>query len=89
MAQMGYSYADEAVANMKCSINVCPGENEARKIFHAVKHEGRIIVIDQVPADVCSECDDVLFNADTVRRIEDLLKQDRQPAATVPLYDFA
>ncbi len=74
---------------MKCSINGCSGEYEARKIFHAVKHEGRIIVIDQVPAEVCTECDDVLLDADTVRRIEALLTQDLQPASTVPLYEFA
>ena len=74
---------------MKCSINGCSGEYEARRVFHAMKHEGRIIVIDQVPADVCTECDDALFDADTVRRIEDLLRQDRQPASTVPLYEFA
>ncbi len=54
-----------------------------------MKHQGRIIVIDQVPADVCTECDDVLLDADTVRRIEDMLRQDRQPATTVPLYEFA
>ena len=74
---------------MKCSINGCSGEYETRRIFHAVKYEGRIIVIDQVPAEVCTVCDDVLFSADTVRRIEDLLKQDLQPASTVPLYEFA
>lgn len=74
---------------MKCSISGCSGEYELRKVFHAVKHQGRIIVIDRVPADVCTECDDVLFDADTVRRIEDLLRQDRQPETTVPLYEFA
>ena len=74
---------------MKCGINVCSGEYEVRRGFHAVKHEGRIIVIDQVPAHVCTECDDVLLDADTVRRIEDLLRQDRQPTTTVPLYEFA
>ena len=74
---------------MKCSINRCSGEYEERRIFHVVKHEGRIIVIDQVPAEVCTVCDDVLFSADTVRKTEDLLKQDLQPASTVPLYEFA
>ena len=74
---------------MKCSINGCPGEYEARKIFHTVKQEGRIIVIDNVPADVCSVCADTLLKPDTVRRIEVLLRQERPPATTVPLYEFA
>lgn len=74
---------------MKCTINGCSGEYEAKKVFHAAKHEGHIVVFDHVPADVCTECDDVLFDADTVRRIEELLGQDRHPATTVPLYEFA
>lgn len=89
MAQVGHPYTEGAIANMKCTISGCSGEYEARKIFHAVRHEGRIIVIDQVPADVCTACDDVLLNADTVRRIEDLLKENLQPTTTVPLYEFA
>ena len=89
MAQVGHPYTEGEIANMKCSINGCSREYESRKIFHAVKHEGRIIVIDQVLAEVCTVCDDVLFSADTVHRIEALLTQDLQPATTVPLYEFA
>jgi hypothetical protein len=48
-----------------------------------------VIVIDHVPAEVCSFCGDVLLNLDTVRRIERLLEEDRQPATIVPLYEFA
>lgn len=74
---------------MKCSIDGCPGEYEARDITHTVRHKGKVIVIDHVPAEVCSFCADVLLNLDTVRRIEILLEEDRRPAATVPLYEFA
>ena len=74
---------------MKCSIDGCLGEYEAGKVTHAVRHQGQIIVIDHVPADVCSVCGDVLLKPDTVRRVEGLLQEKHQPASTVPLYGFA
>ena len=57
--------------------------------MHTVRHDGQIIVIDHVPADVCSVCGDALLEPDTVRRIESLLDKKRKPAMTVPLYEFA
>lgn len=68
---------------MKCSIQGCPGEYESRRIAHTVRHLGRVVVIDHVPADVCSVCGDVLLEPQTVRRIEELLRTSEAPAATV------
>ncbi len=74
---------------MKCSIDGCPGEYKAEKVVHTVRHQGQITVIDDVPADVCSVCGDVLLGPDTVRRIEILLREKQQPTRRVPLYEFA
>ena len=74
---------------MKCSIQGCPGEYESRKIVQTLRREGQVIVIDHVPAEVCTICGDTLLNPDTVRRVETLLQQKRQPARRVPLYEFA
>ena len=74
---------------MKCNIERCPGEYEARDITHTVRRKGQVVVIDRVPAEVCSFCGDVLLILDTVRRIESLLEGDRRPSATVSLYEFA
>ena len=74
---------------MKCSFEGCPGEYEARKTLHTVRHDGQVIVIDHVPADVCSVCGDALLAPDTVRRIGSLIDEKRKPAMTVPLYEFA
>jgi hypothetical protein len=54
-----------------------------------VRYRGQIIVIDHVPAEVCSVCGDVLLKPETVRRIEELLRTAAQPARTVPLYEYA
>jgi len=74
---------------MKCSIEECPGEYEERLIVHTVRYHGQVIVIDRVPAEVCSVCGDVLLKPETVRRIEALLRTTTRPAGTVPLYEYA
>ena len=78
---------------MKCSIEGCPGEYETKSVMHTVRHRGQVVVIDHVPAEACSVCGDVLFTPDTVRRIEDLLRESsaasRAPSRSVPLYEFA
>ena len=74
---------------MKCTIQGCPGEYEARTIVHTVRHQGKVVVIDHVPAEVCAVCGDVLLTPDTIRRIEKLLETRPQPARAVPLYEFA
>ncbi len=74
---------------MNCSVKGCPGKYEDRLVVHTVRHLGQVIVVDHVPAEVCSVCGDVLLKPETVRRIEQLLKESRQPAKTVPLLEYA
>ncbi len=70
---------------MRCSIEGCPGEYEQREVVHTVRQGNRIIVIDHVPAEVCTICGDVLFTPDTVRKIEILRRTIEPPMRTVPL----
>lgn len=74
---------------MKCSIQGCSGEYEVREIVHVVQQGERIMVIERVPAEVCSLCGDVLFTPETVRRIEAMRHTTASPRRTVPLYDFS
>ncbi len=74
---------------MKCTIEGCRGEYEDRAITHTVRHHGRVVVVDHVPAEVCSICDDVLLSPETVRHIETLLRRETEPIRTVPLYEYA
>lgn len=74
---------------MKCSIEGCPGHYEAQSVIHTLQSDGRVMVIDHVPAEKCSVCGDVLFTPQTVRRIEQLLAHLPQPTNTVPLFEYA
>ena len=73
---------------MRCSIEGCPGEYEQREVVHTIHQGDRIIVIDHVPAEVCTICGDVLFTPETVRKIEAIRRTTAPPTRTVPLYDF-
>jgi YgiT-type zinc finger domain-containing protein len=73
----------------RCSTQGCPGEYEARTVVHTVRHRGQLVVIENVPAEVCTVCGDVLFTPETVRRIEALLQSRPQPVGSVPLYEYA
>lgn len=79
----------EEIEGMKCSIEGCPGEYEKDEIVHTVRFRGQVIVIDRVPADVCSVCGDVLLDPETIRRVEALLRTPPSPTGTVPLYKYA
>lgn len=74
---------------MNCSIEGCPGTYEERLVVHTVRYHGQVIVIDHVPAEVCSVCGDVLLKPETVRRIEQLLRNSTEPTRTIPLYEYA
>ena len=74
---------------MKCSIQGCPGTYEEREIIHAVRYQDEIVVIDKVPAEVCTFCGDIVLKPKTVRQIEELLKTKIKPARSVPLYEYS
>ncbi len=74
---------------MKCTLENCAGEYEERRVVHTVRHDGRLFVIDHVPAEVCSVCGDVLLRPDTLRHIENLLHSAGAPVGSVPLYEYA
>ncbi|RJP19216.1 MAG: YgiT-type zinc finger protein [Candidatus Omnitrophota bacterium] len=73
---------------MKCSIQGCPGEYENRLIIHTVKRGKDILVFENVPAEVCDVCSDMLLAPETIRRLEELMQQRETPKKYAPLYDY-
>jgi len=74
---------------MQCSIHGCPGRLEPKRVVHTVRHRGHVVVIDNVPAEVCNVCGDVLLAPETVRHIERILSDETVATSTVPLYQYA
>lgn len=73
---------------MKCSIQGCPGEYTQQTIVHTVKHEGSVLVFDEVPAEVCDVCSDTLLSPETIRHLEALLHEHGAPHAHAPVYSY-
>ncbi len=73
---------------MQCRIPGCPGEYEERRLVDAHRFQGRLIVIDGVPADICSFCGDTLFRPDTAETLERMVRNPPAPVGTVPLYQY-
>ena len=73
---------------MKCSIQRCPGEYEAKYVVHMVKRGDDIIVVEKVPAEVCSVCSDTLLTAETVEHLQQLASRRPKTDRYAPLYQY-
>ena len=74
---------------MKCSIQGCTGHYERRLIMHAVKQGRQVLVFEDVPAEVCDVCSDVLLAPETIRHLEKLMRQEAEPQSQAPVFAYA
>ena len=74
---------------MNCTILGCSGEYEDKKIVQTARHAGQLVIIENVPADVCSVCGDVLLRPETIRRVARILRKAGQPDRIAPVYEYA
>ncbi len=74
---------------MKCSISGCPGHYEHHLIVHTVKQGRKVLVFEDVPAEVCDVCSDTLLTPETIRHLERLVKQEARPRTHAPVFAYA
>ncbi|MDM8549775.1 YgiT-type zinc finger protein [Desulfobacterales bacterium HSG2] len=72
----------------KCPIHSCPGQYQKRAIIHAVRYQGKVTVLNNVPAEVCTVCGDTLISLDVAEAIESILRNPGQPSYTAPVYEM-
>ena len=72
----------------KCPL--CGGSLEERRITHAQQYQGRIVILENVPAEVCRQCGEVLLRPGVLERLQDLVWTEGTPKRTaqVPVYDL-
>lgn len=68
---------------MKCQM--CEGRYEERLIARAYRRDGKVIVVDDVPAEVCDRCGDTLLKPETVERIQDALSKAQEAQEFAPV----
>ena len=76
-------------SNVSCP--VCRGSLEERLITYVQEYKGRVIIIENVPAQVCGQCGEKLLRPDTVEQIQKLVWESPAPTrkTEVPVYDLA
>jgi len=74
---------------MNCSIAGCPGQYESRRISQTYVVEGELIVVSDIPVEVCTFCGDMLLTPDTAKRIEDLLANHGPTERAAPVHSLA
>jgi YgiT-type zinc finger domain-containing protein len=65
---------------MTCRVDPQHGEYEERTVLHTARRQGEPILIEDVPALVCTVCGDTLFTAQNMKQIEGM--KEALPAPT-------
>ena len=62
-----------------------------RKVTYTVEVEGKLMVVENVPARVCVETGEQFFSPETVERLQQMIWEQRKPTRVieVPVYEFA
>ncbi|OGA40652.1 MAG: YgiT-type zinc finger domain-containing protein [Betaproteobacteria bacterium RIFCSPLOWO2_12_FULL_62_13] len=76
------------MSTFKC--HVCGGET-AREEFvsEVLEVDGRRVLVEHIPAQVCARCNEAAFSRETTERIRLLVHGAGRPDKTVPLEVFA
>ena len=73
----------------KCPL--CRGKLEHKAIRYPQEYGGEIIILENVPAQVCLQCGEVLLRPDVLERVQEAVWSGAAPrrTASVPVYDLA
>jgi YgiT-type zinc finger domain-containing protein len=63
---------------------------EEQKVTYVLEQEGKVLIIENVPARVCTETGERLFAPETVERLEQIVWEQRTPTRVVetPVFEF-
>ena len=72
---------------MNCSIQSCPGQYERREIPYATTTAKGLVVVKDIPAEVCNFCGDTMLSKEVVDHLLNLLKY-AEPNDSVPALKY-
>lgn len=63
---------------------------EEQKVTYVLEQQGKVLIIEHVPARVCRETGERLFAPETVERLQQIVREQRQPTRIVetPVFEF-
>ncbi|MFL6228644.1 MAG: YgiT-type zinc finger protein [Pyrinomonadaceae bacterium] len=62
-----------------------------RKVTYTLEKDGRVIIVENVPARVCVETGEQFFAPETVERLQQMIWGGKEPKKVIetPVYEFA
>ena len=74
---------------MQC--DVCGGPMSLQNVTYTIEFEGKLVIIENVPAKVCAQCGERLFSPDAVERLQTTVWEQKAPKRVLqtPVFDFA
>ncbi len=74
---------------MKCDL--CGGKVEKKLVSYTIFHEGHWIIAENIPAKVCQQCGEKLFDPKVVERLQNIIWSKHVPCKKVrtPVFDFS
>ena len=74
---------------MRCPL--CKGETKEALIRYLQELDGRVVIIENVPADICAQCGEQLIKPEIAQKIQSLVWKGTAPKrkTQVPVYDLS
>lgn len=67
----------------------CKGVLKKQTTTYTREHQGKVIIIKNVPAFVCSQCGEKYYSAQTIDQLHEALRSgEANTTETVPVFDF-
>jgi YgiT-type zinc finger domain-containing protein len=62
-----------------------------QRVTYTLEVEGKIVIVENVPARVCVETGEQFFSPETVELLQKMIWEDRKPSRVVevPVFEFA
>ena len=75
---------------MKCEVRGV-GNRQPQLVRYSLSLDEQLIVVEHVPAEVCSHCGETSFRPDVVETLQKTVWERRQPTRMIetPIYEFA
>ncbi len=71
---------------MKCFM--CKGETEKKLVNYLVDIDGTIIIIKQVPANVCVQCGERFFDDDVMENLEKIINEVKKVSMEISIVNY-
>ena len=80
---------DKEANEMKCVF--CGGEAVKAEVTFTYEEEGKFLIIEHVPAEICTRCGEKMYSPEVTDELLRFAREGTKPARRieVPVYDFA